>query len=251
MRYQLTIAYDGTAFHGWQLQPGRRTVQGVLEEALRKLTGEERRIAAAGRTDAGVHADGQVVAFDLASRWEPRKLQLGLNAVSPGDVAVKQLSEVDEAFDPRRWATRRSYVYRIWNAHWDSPFLRRYAWRLGHELDVEAMCTAAAALVGEHDFTSLRAAGCDAESPVRRVFRSDVEHRDEQILYTVEATAFLRHMVRNIVGTLVEVGRGVRSAATIPPLLAACDRSLAGATAPARGLTLVEVRYDGRAQASA
>ena len=248
MRYKLTIAYDGTAFHGWQLQPGRRTVQGALEEALLRLSGEQRRVHASGRTDAGVHADGQVVAFDLDRAWEPRRLLLALNSVTAGDVSVKAVDIVDDAFDPRRWATRRRYVYRIWNAAWDSPFLRRYAWRIGAPLDAEAMAAAAAHLLGEHDFTSFRAAGCDAETPVRRVFRSDLVRAAESIEYTIEATAFLRHMVRNVVGTLAEVGLGRRHADDLPALLAARDRKLAAPTAPPRGLSLVEVRYDGRAR---
>lgn len=246
MRYKLTIAYDGTAYHGWQLQPGRRTVQGVLEEAILRLTGEERRVAASGRTDAGVHAEGQVVAFDLERAWEARRLQLALNAVTAGDLAVKSVEAVADEFDPRRWASRRRYVYTIWNTSWDSPFHRRYAWRVGVSLDVGEMQRAASCLLGEHDFTSFRAAGCDAESPVRRIFRSDLRQDGERIEYTIEATAFLRHMVRNVVGTLVEVGRGKRKADSIPELLAARDRTLAAPTAPPRGLSLVEVRYEGR-----
>lgn len=246
MRYKLTIAYDGTLFHGWQLQPSRRTVQGVLEEALLRLTGEERRVAASGRTDAGVHADGQVVAFDLDREWEPRRLQLAINSVTAGDVAVRSVEIVDDAFDPRRWASRRRYVYRIWNASWESPFLRRYTWKISAALDVAAMAAAAAHLAGEHDFTSFRAAGCDAETAVRRVFRSEIERDAECVVYTIEATAFLRHMVRNVVGTLAEVGLGRRPAEGVPALLAARDRTQAAPTAPARGLSLVEVRYDGR-----
>jgi len=248
VRYKLTIAYDGTAFHGWQLQPQRRTVQAVLEAGVARLTGETPRVNASGRTDAGVHADGQVVAFDLARPWEPRKLHLGLNAVTAGDVSVKSVEIVADGFDPRRWATSRRYVYRIWNATWDSPFLRRYAWRLSHELDVEAMHAAALHLIGEHDFTSFRASQCDAETPVRRIYRSEIARSGsgELIEYTVEATAFLRHMVRNVVGTLVEVGRGARAAGDMPALLSARDRKLAAATAPPRGLSLEEVRYAGK-----
>lgn len=246
MRYKLIIAYDGTAFHGWQSQPDRRTVQDVLEAGVLQLTGESVRIAASGRTDAGVHAEGQVVAFDLQRAWEPRRLLLGLNAVTAGDVAVREATVAPDGFDPRRWATRRRYVYRIWNTSWESPFWRRYAWRVSHALDTEAMAAAAAVLLGEHDFSSFRAAGCDAETPVRRVYRSEVSRYGERIEYTVEATAFLRHMVRNIIGTLVEVGRGVRHADGVPALLAARDRRLAAPTAPARGLRLEEVSYDGR-----
>lgn len=246
MRYKLTIAYDGTAFHGWQLQPARRTVQGVLEAGVQQLTSESVRIAASGRTDAGVHADGQVVAFDLERAWEPHRLQLGLNAVTPGDVSVKAAEVAPEGFDPRRWATHRRYVYRIWNTAWDSPFWRRYAWRLRHRLDLDAMQEAAAMLRGEHDFSSFRAAGCDAESPVRRVYRSEVVRCEERIEFTIEATAFLRHMVRNITGTLVAIGRGRQRVEDLPSLIEARDRTRAAPTAPAHGLRLEEVRYEGR-----
>lgn len=243
MRYKLIIAYDGTAFHGWQLQPGRRTVQSEIEAAVARLTGESVRVMASGRTDAGVHANGQVVAFNLQREWEARRLHLGLNAHTPGDLAIRATQAVEDRFDPRRWARRRRYVYRIWNTNYESPFWRRYAWRLAYRFDVEAMQRAAQHLLGRHDFTSLRAAGCDAETPIRQVFRSEVARDGELITYTVEATAFLRHMVRNIIGTLVEVGRGVREADSLPLLLAACDRTLAGGTAPPRGLCLEEVSY--------
>lgn len=243
MRYKLVIAYDGTGFRGWQLQPGRRTVQGELEAALLRLTGENVRVYASGRTDAGVHADGQVIAFDLEREWEPRRLFLALNAQTARDLAVRSAEAVLPDFDPRRAARRRRYVYRIWRAYYESPFWRRYAWRVSFALDVEAMQQAAQYIIGRHDFSSLRAAGCDAETAVRHVFRSEIAVDGELLTYTIEATAFLRHMVRNIMGTLVEVGRGMRPAASIPALLEARDRTLAGATAPPRGLCLEEVRY--------
>lgn len=244
MRYRLTLQYDGTDFHGWQIQPDRRSVQGELEAALLRLTQEPVRVAAAGRTDAGVHASGQVVSFTLDRAWDVAVLLRALNAVTPPDLSVRDAEIAGDDFDPRRQATSREYVYRIWNARWRSPFWGRYSWQVFRALDTEAMRTAAGQLLGEHDFTSFRAANCDAEHPIRRVLVSQIESRGEMVLYRVVATAFLRHMVRNIVGTLAEVGHGTRSA-DFAALLEQRNRDLAGATAPAAGLTLTRVRYTG------
>jgi len=243
MRFKCIVEYDGTDFHGWQVQPNARTVQAELEDAIRRMLGESPRVLAAGRTDAGVHAAGQVVSFTLQRAISSEALQRGLNALSPRDVAIRAVEVVDDAFDPRRAARSRVYVYRIWNAGWISPFWRRYTWHVSRPLNVDAMRAGAQWLLGEHDFSSFRAAGCDAEHAVRRLLRSEVEQRAEMITYTIEATAFLRHMVRNIVGTLVEVGAGERAADGLAALLAARDRTLAGATAPASGLCLTEVKY--------
>jgi len=243
MRYKLIIEYDGSDYHGWQVQPDGRTVQAALEAAIERMLGEPTRVAAAGRTDAGVHARGQVVSFTLQRAVSPQALLRGLNALTPRDLAVKVVEEVGDHFDPRRAARSRIYTYCIWNARWISPFWRRYAWYVSRPLDVESMRAAAAAFVGEHDFSSFQAAGCDAEHAVRRVLRSDLERHDERITYTIEATAYLRHMVRNIVGTLVEVGSGARAAGDVPAVLAARDRTLAGPTAPACGLCFTEVKY--------
>lgn len=242
MHYRLVVEYDGTDFHGWQLQPEVRTVQGVLETAIAQLFGHPARAAAAGRTDAGVHAAGQVVCFDSAREIDVSTVTRALNALTPDDMTIRSADLVDERFDPRAAARRRSYVYRIWNRRQASPFWRRYAWHVPQLLDVPAMAEAARQLEGEHDFTSFRAAGCDAKHPVRRVFSSTVSQRGDMVLYEVTATAFLRHMVRNIVGTLVEVGRGQRSR-DLTALLEARDRDQAGATAPAAGLCLTEIVY--------
>lgn len=246
MRYRLTLQYDGTEFHGWQLQPDRRTVQGVLEDSIFRMVGERVRVAASGRTDAGVHAHGQVVTFVLEREWPAERLFRGLNAVTPDDIGIRDVAVAPDDFDPRRSASSRVYVYRIWNARWESPFWRRHAWLVPRRVDIDAMNRAAAALVGEHDFTSFRAATCDAEGPVRRVLVSRFERDEELLLYRVEATAFLRHMVRNIIGTLVEVGEGKRTAESVAALLSARDRTKAAATAPPHGLTLEQVKYEGR-----
>lgn len=244
MRFKLTIEYDGTEYHGWQVQPNGRTVQAVLEEAILRMRDERVRVTAAGRTDAGVHACGQVVSFSLQRPIAPDVLQRGLNAWTPRDVSVRAAEVIADDFDPRRAARSRVYVYRIWNARWASPFWRHFAWHVVRPLETAGMRMAAAQLTGEHDFSSFQAADCDATNPVRRVLRSELDRTDHLITYTIEATAFLRHMVRTIIGTLVEVGLGERSPDDLARLVAARDRTLAGPTAPARGLCLTEVKYE-------
>jgi tRNA pseudouridine38-40 synthase len=244
MQFRLLVEYDGGGFAGWQIQPDERTVQGEIEIALATLLGHEARARAAGRTDSGVHACGQVVCFRTHREISPEVVCRALNALLGGDVAVRSVEVVGDDFDPRRSALSRSYEYRIWNRRVRSPFWRNHAWHVVQPLDDAAMQRAAAHLIGEHDFTSLRAAGCDAGNPVRRVTTSDLAASPAGMLvYRVTATAFLRHMVRNIVGTLVEIGRSRRSADDLPALLAARDRTLAGATAPPHGLCLVRVDY--------
>jgi tRNA pseudouridine38-40 synthase len=243
MRFKLTIEYDGTEYHGWQVQPNGATIQAVLEAAILRMLGESTRVAASGRTDAGVHASGQVVSFTVTRPTTAEDLVRALNALTPRDISITAVDLVADDFDPRRAARSREYAYRIWNARWPSPFWRRYAWHLARPLDVERMRAAAAGLVGEHDFTSFRAAGCDAAHPLRRVLCSDLAHDNQLITYTIEATGFLRHMVRNIVGTLVEVGAAERPVTDVERLLAARDRTLAGPTAPPHGLCLTRVNY--------
>jgi len=243
MHFRLTIEYDGTDFAGWQIQPTVRTVQSALEEALARLLGQPARVCAAGRTDAGVHASGQVVCFRTPRPLAPDTILRALNALTPRDLTVRTVDEVPDDFDARRSARSRVYVYHLWNRSMPSPFWRRYAWHIRHLLAVDVMAEAAAMLVGEHDFSSFRAAGCDAAHPVRRVLRSEIQRSGDLIRYEIEATAFLRHMVRNIVGTLVDVGQRIRRPDDIRALLAARDRTRAGITAPAHGLCLTEVKY--------
>jgi len=243
MNVKLTIEYDGTDYCGWQVQPAGSTIQGVLEDALSVLLKERVRIYGSGRTDAGVHAAGQVANFACPDRHDLRRLQAGLNALTPRDIVVKAIESVAAGFDARRDAVRRIYEYRLWNQPWESVFHRRYAWHVRHPLEVGRMNAVLPFLEGEHDFSAFRAAGCSAHSPVRRVFRNTLHEKQGQLLYRIEATGYLRHMVRNIVGTLVEVGLGDRSVAGFGCLVESCERRRAGPTAPPQGLCLTEVQY--------
>jgi tRNA pseudouridine38-40 synthase len=241
----LVVEYEGTAYQGWQLQPDAPTVQAVLERALATALREPVRVRGAGRTDAGVHARGQVAAVRLTRVPEDLdRLQKSLNALTPDDVAVREIAVVGDDFDPRRHARSRIYEYRILNAAAPSPFWRRQAWHVSRPLDAPAMDAAARLLLGEHDFAAFRAADAEpVRSTVRRVLESRVARDGELVVYRIEATAFLKHMVRNVVGTLVEVGSRARPAADVGTILAGRDRTRAGATAPPHGLTLVAVRY--------
>jgi tRNA pseudouridine38-40 synthase len=242
-RVRLTLEYDGTDFVGWQRQPNGRSVQEVLETALAELLGAPVPTAAAGRTDAGVHALGQVVAFD-APRVLPAKAYVrGLSSMLPADVAVVGAEEVPDRFDPRRWATGKRYRYLICRRAVRAPLLRRTHWEIFTPLDFEAMRAAAPALLGTHDFSSFRAADCEAPHP-RRTLRELALHEEGEVLrIEVEGTAFLKHMVRNIVGTLVEVGRRRWPPEEILRILTSRSRQRAGATAPPQGLVLVKVLY--------
>jgi tRNA pseudouridine38-40 synthase len=205
--------------------------------------GAATRITGSGRTDAGVHALGQVANFFTEKEFAPHRLRRGLNALTPLDITIKEVEIVADSFDARRDARSRVYEYHILNRPTPSPFYLNRAWHVHAPLDVGAMREAIACLIGEHDFSSFRAAGCDAAHPVRKIYANSLEARGELLIYAVEATAFLRHMVRNIVGTLVEVGQGLRTPQALKELLEARDRTKTGITAPAHGLYLVEVKY--------
>ena len=243
MNIKLTVEYDGTRYHGWQIQANGETIQAVLERAVSTFLGKSTRITGSGRTDAGVHALGQVASFVSDQDCDLRKMRLGLNALTPEDISITAVERVADSFDARRDGRSRVYEYHILNRSTPSPFYLNRAWHVHEPLALEAMREAVHGLRGEHDFSSFRAAGCDALHPARKVYRTVLETRGELLVYTIEATAFLRHMVRNIVGTMVEVGRGARSAQSFAELLEARDRTKAGPTAPPHGLYLVEVKY--------
>jgi tRNA pseudouridine38-40 synthase len=243
MNIKLTLEYDGTNYCGWQNQPNGRSIQSVLEEAVSTFVGASTRVIGSGRTDAGVHALGQVVNFFGDCNFDRHRLLRGLNALTPRDITIKEAEIAPDAFDARRDGRSRIYKYYILNRSTPSPFHLNRAWHVHEPLDIEAMRQAIGCLTGEHDFSSFRAAGCDAAHPIRRVYQTSLERRGDLLIYTIEATAFLRHMVRNIVGTLVDVGRRARSAESVRELLEARDRTRAGATAPPHGLFLVQVNY--------
>jgi tRNA pseudouridine38-40 synthase len=248
MQVRLKLEYDGTNYSGWQMQAGQDSIQAELEEALARIFGAPVRVRGAGRTDAGVHARGQVAAARLPRPFEPAELARALNAILPPDIVVLEASEAADSFDPRRDARLRIYEYRLLNQPLRSAFERNSAWLVREPLDIGAMNAAAAAFAGEHDFAALRSLGSAEKTTVRRVALSHWRRENERhLIYRVEASAFLRHMVRTMVAAMVEVGRGKSPgrppADTIAALLLSHDRALAPAPAPAAGLYLVEVRY--------
>ncbi len=246
MRYRLVLEYDGAGFCGWQRQSSGRSVQGVLEQALGDLVGAPVRVHGAGRTDAGVHARGQVAHLDADTRLAPPELARALNARLPDDLAVRALGPAAAGFHARRDALGKTYRYRILVGPEPAPLRRLRTWHLRGPLDCEAMAAAARPLLGTHDFAAYRGAPggvAPGESSVRSLERLDVERCGDELRLRVEGRSFLRHMVRNLVGTLVEVGLGRRPVADPARVLAAGQRAGAGPTAPAHGLCLEEVRY--------
>jgi tRNA pseudouridine38-40 synthase len=241
----LLVEYDGTRYHGWQRQAEALTIQQVLEASLERLTGEKVALIGSGRTDAGVHALGQVANFRTASRIPLQAFHKGMNSLLPKDIAVLAATEAPQEFHARKSARAKTYEYRILNRPTRSPLYHHYAWWIDSPLDPAAMARAAAALPGEHDFTAFRASGSDNLNPVRRVLAA--EWRDDSrgwLAFTITATGFLRGMVRSLVGTMVEVGRGKAPPTRLVELLASRARHLAGPTAPPQGLYLVEVFYE-------
>ena len=244
---KLVLEYDGTCYVGWQVQPNGPSIQAEVERALRTLRKVPVRVTGAGRTDAGVHALGQVASF-LEERPLPLSAYLkGMNALLPEDVAVRAASLEPDAFDARRDALGKRYRYRIQNLETRAPLGRRTAWQIFRRLDVEAMRVAARLLQGRHDFAAFRAADCESHHAVRDLSRLEVlgEPRSE-IQVVAVATAFVKHMVRNVVGSLVEVGLGSERPEWVAEVLGSRDRTRAGPTAPPHGLCLEEVFYPGR-----
>ena len=243
MRIALGIEYDGTAYNGWQRQRAGIGVQERLEDALSTVADERIEVVCAGRTDTGVHASGQVVHFDTSSARSERGWILGANTNLPDDIAVTWAKEVGDSFHARYSAISRTYQYLILNRLQRSALYRRRAWWVYEPLDVAAMTKAAQALIGEHDFSAFRAAGCQAAHATRHITALTIERKDDFILLEVTANAFLQHMVRNITGTLVAIGRGDQSPSWVAQILATRDRKAAGMAAPPHGLTLIAVDY--------
>jgi len=243
-RYRLTIEYDGAPFVGWQRQDNGPSVQGALEEAIFKMTGETVTVTGAGRTDAGVHAFGQVAHFDLEKEPAPDKIRDALNHfVRPAPIAVLECAVTTPDFHARFSATARHYFYRIICRRAPLALERGRAWQVVHDLDAEAMHAAAQALVGRHDFTTFRAAECQAQSPVKTLDRLDVRRALDEIDIEASARSFLHHQVRSMVGTLKLVGEGKWRVRDVADALKACDRSRCGPVAPPDGLHLVRVDY--------
>ena len=244
---KLTIEYVGTNYHGWQIQPRVPTIQGVLQAALHVTLRVPVVIRGAARTDAGVHALGQVATFQAPEPLDCRRLLRSLNAVLPEEIAIRSVEEVAESFHARHCAMGRIYRYQIVEGECVTPFLAAFAAHSRRPLDVPAMDEAAHTLLGRHDFSSFCAAGDLSDSSFKEIRRSGVERTGEHgdlIVYTVEANSFLQHMVRNIAGTLMEVGRGRFTGSRMRSILEARDRRCAGPTAAAKGLCLIKVLYD-------
>ena len=243
--YKITLAYDGTEYVGWQRQANGVSIQALIEDALRALDERDVTLTGAGRTDAGVHALGQVAAFTIHRELTADAIVRALNARLPRAIRVLSAEEVPPTFHPRFGARRKTYRYRIWNGDVISPFERLYAWHLTGALDVGAMQEAAQRLVGRHDFAAFQAAGSEVQTTEREIFASRIADCGFSILsYTIAGDGFLRHMVRIIVGTLVQIGRGRQPVDWIGVVLASRDRTTAGPTAPPEGLFLASVEYD-------
>jgi tRNA pseudouridine38-40 synthase len=243
-RYKLTIEYDGSPFIGWQVQDNGVSVQGVLGDAIAAFAGERLTVAGAGRTDAGVHALGQVAHVDLAKEWDNDTVRDALNShLRPQPVAVLAAERVADTFDARFSAIKRDYLYRVVNRRADLTLDQQRAWRVPRPLDTDTMHQAAQKLVGKHDFTTFRSTECQAKSPVKTLDRLDVARDGDQIRIAASARSFLQHQVRSMVGSLIHVGEGKWSVDDLATALAARDRAACGQVAPPHGLYLVRVEY--------
>ena len=239
--YKITISYDGTDYHGWQRQPKKRTIQGLIEENLSKITQKKITLIGAGRTDAGVHAQSQVANFKANIAFSDEEIHRALNSLLPGDIRVISLKKTNLSFHARKMAKSKIYQYRIFNSPDIPPFLHRYVLYWPSPLNVEMMKKAALLFLKKADFTAF--SSNRLLNPVRKVFTSKIEKKGKEIIYTIEADGFLRYMVRSIVGTLLEVGRGKLLPEKIEGIFKKNKRSLAGPTAPAKGLCLIKVIY--------
>lgn len=242
-RFKLILEYEGTAYHGWQVQPGLPTIQGVLQATLARIAGAPVQVTGAGRTDAGVHALGQVASFSANLRLDAPTLRRALNASLPPDIVVCGAEEAPPEFDARRSARSKTYRYTLLCRDYPSARLARHSLHIPYPLDAEAMAEAARLVTGTHDFSAFRAGTCTARMPVRTVLEASWRTMGDLCHFEITANAFLQHMVRILVGTFLEVGRGKRAPAEVAEILASRDRRRAGKTAPPQGLCLVRVHY--------
>ncbi|HNY65868.1 MAG TPA: tRNA pseudouridine(38-40) synthase TruA [Deltaproteobacteria bacterium] len=245
MKFKLILAYDGSGYHGWQVQAGDNSVQETLERALGKILSHDVRVTASGRTDTGVHALGQVVSFGTSSSIPAEGLMKALNSLLPPDIRVLQASTAEPDFHARYGAVSKTYLYVIDTEPVMSPFSYRYALHHPGSLDLEAMDRAAGLLLGEHDFRSFMGTGSEVKTTVRRIIVSTVFAKGSKVFFVIQGSGFLRHMVRNIVGTLIQIGEGRIAPGEMTRILELKDRVHAGPTAPPQGLYLVSVEYGG------
>ena len=245
--FRLVLEYDGSQYHGWQRQQGVLTIQEVLESSLAIMLREPISVRASGRTDAGVHARGQVVSFYCHTRLQPEAIQRGLNSLLPPDLAVLRAEELPNSFHARFSAHSKRYEYRILNRQVSSPLARRYVWHVRRPLALAPMRQCLQQIIGVQDFAAFMASGSAVTSTERHMYRAQLHcPTPEELVFTFEANGFLRHMVRNLIGSLVEVGKGKWTPQHFAAVLAGRDRRRAGMTAPAHGLYLVEVYYDNK-----
>ncbi|MCD8124580.1 MAG: tRNA pseudouridine(38-40) synthase TruA [Lachnospiraceae bacterium] len=243
-RIMLTVSYDGTAYCGWQWQPGVLTVEEALNQELSRLLREDIRVKGASRTDSGVHALGNLCVFDTETRIPPEKICFALNQSLPADIVVQDSCEVPLSFHPRKCGSKKTYEYTIWNSRFPNPVNRRYVSWIHAPLDEKRMQEAAVCLVGEHDFKSFCSPRTEAETTVRRILALSVRREGCCVILRVQGTGFLYNMVRIIAGTLIQVGRGAMPPERVAEILAGSDRALAGPTAPPEGLCLMEISLD-------
>ena len=271
MRVMLRVAYDGTAYSGWQCQENVSTIEGILNEAIKDLTGEDIRVIGASRTDSGVHSLGNVCVFDTESRIPPEKMSYALNTRLPDDIHVIESCEVDEDFHPRHCDSEKTYEYKIWNDKFQNPVYRLYSYFTYRKLDIAKMCEGASKLIGEHDFGAFCSTGSQVETTVRTIHRIEIivdEYKDGEVVTSyrydcsdlnqnieeefgfgqmirirVTGSGFLYNMVRIIAGTLIDIGNGLLGISAIDKCLGTCDRAEAGPTAPACGLTMIGIKY--------
>lgn len=242
-RVCLTVAYDGTAYHGWQIQNNGITIESELNRCLTQLLQEPIQVIGASRTDAGVHALGNIAVFDTVARMPAEKISYALNQRLPEDIRIQDSREVPPDWHPRHVASRKTYEYRIYRGTFTMPVRRLYTYFTYHTLDVAAMDRAARYLEGEHDFKSFCQSGAQTDSTVRRIYSIELEEQGPELVLRICGGGFLYNMVRIIAGTLMEVGQGRRRPEDMEAILAACDRRSAGPTAPAQGLTLVKYEF--------
>lgn len=243
MNIKLTLQYDGTAYHGWQIQKNAVTIQETVKNAIQKITGENINLTGCGRTDTGVHAENYICNFHTSSSIPPEKFPYALNSVLPCDIVCLGAQRAEEDFHANRDAAGKRYIYRILNRPFSDAFLCRYAWHVKYPLDIEKMQTAAAAFLGEHDFIGFASSGFSVKTTIREIYSLDVTREGDIITIDISGNGFLYNMVRIIAGTLAETGGGKINPSEMADIIASCDRNRAGITAPPQGLCLKEVFY--------